>query len=83
MEQLSATLENIPLEDLANGALRAVQGFDRFISAPELMNSVRGLDRTMTNLANLTQEVAEVTLATDYLERHPEAILVGKGKGRG
>ena len=56
MEEISEKLERIPLEDLTNGVVRAVQGIDRFIRSPELQRAVVSLDKTMQHISRLTSE---------------------------
>ncbi len=56
MKEITSTLENIPLEDLANGILRAAQGFDDLIRSPELRSAIANLEKTMKNVSNLTAE---------------------------
>ncbi|MFQ5992828.1 MAG: MlaD family protein [Nitrospiraceae bacterium] len=57
LQKLSQSLEKIPLEDLANSALLAVQGFDQLVRSPELKGSIGSLNETMANLRRLTKDM--------------------------
>jgi len=72
-EEISAKLEDIPLEDLVNGILRAVTGVERLVNAPELLEAIRSLQGTMNHAQRLSQ-----TLDTrvDTIAASLEATLV-------
>ncbi|MDT7043115.1 MlaD family protein [Candidatus Nitronereus thalassa] len=72
-EELTAKLEDIPLEDLVNGILRAVTGIERLVNAPELLDAIRSLQGTMDHVQGLskTLDTRVVTLADSI-----EATLV-------
>lgn len=129
-------LEEMPIEDLVNSALRAIEGIDRVVNSSELSGSISSLYRTLDDLRKLignvdgeiaaiassfrdTSKSAQVTLEqiektianienaagkdspffyevtkaledlskaarsiramADYLQRHPEALIRGKG----
>ena len=57
LAELSRKLENIPIDDLANAALRAVEGFDSFMRSPELRSAVVSLDETMKHMSRVAGEV--------------------------
>lgn len=72
-EELTAKLEDIPLEDLVNGVLRAVTGIERLVNAPELLDAIRSLEGTMEHVQGLskTLDTRVVTIADSI-----EATLV-------
>ncbi len=47
LEQLSDTLEAVPLEDMAEEFLAALKGFKEFITAPELLDTARTAQATL------------------------------------
>lgn len=54
-EEITAKLEDIPLEDLVNGILRAVTGIERLVNAPELLETIRTLKGTMEHVQGLSK----------------------------
>lgn len=59
LEQLSDTLKAVPIEDLADKFLSAVEGFEKFISAPELLDTTRTLQATLEEYRLLGQQLNE------------------------
>ncbi len=137
IEQLTKTIEKLPLEELVNRVMDIVKGIDRVINSPELQGSISSLNQTLKSaqklvqnideqivplssnakeviesatatlvqaegaLSNLKKNTAETSTLryevdntlrelssaasslhdlTDYLQRHPESLLRGKGK---
>lgn len=132
IEELSKTLADLPVTELADAALHLLQDIDRLVSSPEIRATIRSADETMREIQKLvrnidgrvaplatsiegTSEQARATLAqaqealsiagegspvryqlsnmlaelaaaarsirvmADYLARHPEALVRGKG----
>ena len=121
-------LRRLPLDKIAHELLETMEGANRLVNSPELIESVRTLNETLVDFQKLTQNVdkevirladstdktlkagraalsvadpnspAAVNLANalrelaaaarsvrmlaDYLERHPEALVHGKGGPR-
>lgn len=69
-EEITAKLEDIPLEELVNGILRAVSGIERLVNAPELLETIRTLKGTMEHVQELsnTLDTRAVSLA-DNVEK--------------
>lgn len=85
-EEISAKLEDIPLEDLVNGILRAVKGIERLVNAPELLDTIRTLKGTMehiqglsktldTRAVSLAESVDETLVATRSAMKQAETTL--------
>ncbi|MDA0739251.1 MAG: MlaD family protein [Nitrospirae bacterium] len=73
-EEITARLEDIPLEDLVNGVLRAVQGIERLVNAPELLETIRTLKGTMEHVQGLSKTLdTRVASLADSLEKTLEA----------
>jgi paraquat-inducible protein B len=140
MQELTKTLENLPLEELVNKLMLTVEGVERLVNSPEITESVRTLNETLKEVQVLTKNLSdksgpitsniekttkaataaleqvdktlylvddilaedseprhelvkalkEVSAAArsvrnlaDYLERHPEALIHGKGIDKG
>ena len=76
-EEISTTLEDIPIEDLVNGILQAVKGIAHLVNTPELLDSLRALQNTMENIQDLSQTLdTRVVSLTDSLEQTLEAARV-------
>ena len=73
-EEITSTLEDIPLEDLVNGILRAVKGIERLVNAPELLDSIRALKGTMEHIQGLSETLdTRVVSLTESVEQTLEA----------
>ena len=72
-EELTSKLEDIPLEELVQGIIRAVSGIERLVNAPELLEAIRTLQGTMSHVQGLSEtlDVQAVSLAESM-----EATLV-------
>ena len=133
-------VQNLPLAELFNRALHTMEGLDRLLNSPQLLDSVSTANATLKDFQKLSrvlagqinslgsslQDTADVTRSTmaqaqkaltgvagvtapdspvvydlatsleefagaarsirvlaNYLERHPDALVFGKGKARG
>jgi paraquat-inducible protein B len=54
LQELSATFEKLPLEDVAQKLLNTLEGLEELVHSPELATSLYNLDKTMKNLTQLT-----------------------------
>jgi paraquat-inducible protein B len=57
MEELSRSIEKLPLEQLFNKAVRAVDGFDRLVNSPDLHASISSLNRTLRDSGKLARNL--------------------------
>jgi len=80
MQKLSQSLEQIPLEDLADSALLAVQGFDQFMRSPELKQSIHSFNETMAHLRNLSKDME--TQFTELGDDARDALKAASGAFR-
>ena len=140
LQEISKTIENLPIDELFKKLLLTVEGMEKVVNSPELLESVGTLNQTLKDLQILlhnvdkevkpltstikeTSEAAKATLEqadrtlylvedilaedseprhelvttlkelsaaarsiralADYLERHPEALIHGKGGDKG
>jgi paraquat-inducible protein B len=58
-EVLMATLEQVPLADIANKLLKVTEGLERIVNSPEAMGSVKNLDADLKSLGELIRSVNE------------------------
>ena len=90
-EEITAKLEDIPLEDLVNGILRAVKGIERLVNAPELLDAIRSLQKTMEHVQGLAKTLdtrvvsladsIEATLVTARNALHQAETTLGMKEG--
>jgi len=59
LEELSKTVERIPLEDLAQKLLAAIEGIDHFVNSQELKETVVHLNATVKDANSLVRQVAD------------------------
>jgi paraquat-inducible protein B len=59
LEELSKTVEKIPLEDLAQKLLAAIEGIEQFVNSPELKETVVHLNATVKDANTLVRQVAD------------------------
>lgn len=57
MEELTKTLENLPIKDLVKSAHEAVEGINQIVNAPEVMESVRALRGTLAEARKLVKNI--------------------------
>jgi len=64
LEELSRTLQTLPLSEIANKTMLAIEGIERFINSPELKEIIRSLDDSVDEakvlLHNLNAQVQPV-----------------------
>jgi paraquat-inducible protein B len=53
LEQLSETLQDLPLEELVNGLMSAVEGIDKFVNSPDLAGSISSLNLALEDVRKL------------------------------
>ena len=58
MEKLSRTLESVPLDEIIADVRRTLTSVDTLINAPEVMDTLRGLNRTVGSTNRLVERVA-------------------------
>lgn len=63
MEELTKTIENIPLEDLTKATLHAIQGIDRLVHAPEVKQLLRSLRDAVADVRTLVRNVDDNVVA--------------------
>jgi len=56
-EKISKTIENLPIDEIAQSALKAIQGVDRLVNAPEVKETIRSLSAAASSLQRLVQRV--------------------------
>ncbi len=56
-EKISKTIENLPIDEITQSALRAIQAVDRLVNAPELKETIRSLSASASSLQQLAQHV--------------------------
>ena len=70
MEELSRTVENLPLDELVQGVLETVQAIERLANAPELAASIRSADATLQDIRVLVQNAnRDLTSLAENVER--------------
>jgi len=57
MEQLSKTIQNLPLEELANKLTAAISGIERAVNSPEVAESLTTMNETLKDLQKLVQNI--------------------------
>ena len=56
-EKISKTVENLPIDEIAQSALKAIQGVDRLVNAPEVKETIRSLSAAAGGLRELVHRV--------------------------
>lgn len=56
-EKLTRTIENLPIDEITQSALKTIQGVDRLVNAPELKETIRSLSTAARELRELTQHM--------------------------
>lgn len=75
IEVLAKKVEELPLEDLVNGALRAIEGIDRLVNNPNIGGNLEALQTTQLELQKLMQNInSRVEPVADELSKATEAI---------
>jgi paraquat-inducible protein B len=57
LEELTKTFEKLPLDELANKAVSAIEGIEDFVNSPELKETVVALNQSVQQLHNLIRNV--------------------------
>lgn len=57
LEQLSSTVEKLPIEDLATKALQALTGIERWVNSTEVNEIMTGLNETVKEVRDITRSV--------------------------
>ncbi|MFZ0241605.1 MAG: MlaD family protein [Desulfobacterales bacterium] len=67
LQTIENEIRNIPIQDIADQVVAALEGFQRFVNNPELGQSVKLLNQTLENLVDLSNTINAKTgpLATD------------------
>ncbi|MHC4591522.1 MAG: MlaD family protein [Planctomycetota bacterium] len=55
MEELSRTVENLPLQEITEALLSAVEAIDRIAEMPELADTIRSADEALEEIQDLVQ----------------------------
>jgi paraquat-inducible protein B len=56
IERMSNKLDNLPVEELFENILKAIQGIDRIVNAPEVMESIDSLNQTLKDVKKIVHE---------------------------
>jgi paraquat-inducible protein B len=56
-EELTKTIENLPLDVLFNKLLKAVEGIEKVVNSPELMESVSSLNNALKDVQHLVRNI--------------------------
>ncbi len=73
-EKLARTIENLPIDEITQSALKTIQGVDRLVNAPELKETIRSLSAAARDLRELAQHMdAEVRPLTTDVAKTLEA----------
>jgi paraquat-inducible protein B len=72
------TMENLPIKEIAKNLDAAVQGINKLVNSSDIPRSLYDLQNT---LQETKEAMRSVSLLTEYLEQHPEALLKGKAGG--
>ncbi len=73
-------MDEIPIKEITKNLESATQGINRLVNSSDLQ---RNLYEMHSTLQETTQAMRSVSLLTEYLEQHPEAILKGKSVIKG
>ncbi len=68
MEELSKTLENLPIAELVDKFTLTVEGVERLVNSPEMSGSIKQLEQTLIDVRGMTKkvDVQMTALATDF-----------------
>ena len=69
------TIENLPIKEIAKNLEATTQGINKLVNSSEIPRSLYDFQNT---LQETKQAMHSVSLLTEYLEQHPEALLKGK-----
>jgi paraquat-inducible protein B len=57
MQRITRTLENIPFEEITKNLSDTIKGIDNFVNSPELMGSIRELEKTLKKTRKFVDNV--------------------------
>jgi paraquat-inducible protein B len=75
-----AVMDELPIKEIAKNLDATAKGINKLVNSSDLQRSIYELPNT---LAQTTQAMKSMSLLTEYLEQHPEAILKGKPANQG
>ena len=93
IDELSKTLNDLPIKQITDNTNRAIEGIERFVNSEDFKESIRSINLTLRDiresmvfelyeLNNALKEVKGAARAgrvfIEYLEQHPEALFKGK-----
>ncbi|RMH06721.1 MAG: MCE family protein [Nitrospirae bacterium] len=76
-EKLTTTLEDVPIDQLVTGIIRAIHGIERLVTAPEWLQTLTALEATLQSFQDLAQTLE--TNADSLSARLEHAIEAGQG----
>lgn len=69
IEEISRTIETLPLDDLANKFLKALEGIENVVNSPELKNTMKSMEETVEEAKNTLKSIsAEVKPVSKNME---------------
>jgi paraquat-inducible protein B len=95
IDELSKTLNDLPIKQIAEKTERAIEGIERFVNSDDFKESAHSINLTLKDIRELTvfelyelnsalKEIKEAARSArvfiEYLEQHPEALLKGKAR---
>ena len=72
---ISEIMNALPIKEIAKNLDETTKGIDKLVNSNEIARSLYDLQGT---LKETRQAMRSISLLTEYLEEHPEAILKGK-----
>lgn len=57
LEELSRSLEQVPFDRLVDRLVRTAEGIERLVNAPELVGSIRALEKTLNEVQGMAKNV--------------------------
>lgn len=69
IEEISRTIETLPLDDLANKLLKALEGIEKVVNSPELKNTLKSMEETVGEAKDTLKSIsAEVKPLSKNME---------------
>ncbi|MHC4591919.1 MAG: MlaD family protein [Planctomycetota bacterium] len=79
MEELSRTVENLPLQEITEAFLSAVEAIDRIAEMPELADMIRSADEALEEIEGLVQSanasLVSLSERTEQLLEHTDQLV--------
>lgn len=79
LEELSATLQTLPLDEIVNKTMLSLEGIERFVNSPELKDIIRSLDNSVKEaqglLRNLSDRVEPIARNVDKTLENAQILL--------